>query len=162
MWFRKRKEDPAEVARGLREQALLLDARESGMRSSAEHPHVWGILMETGYPEAVATLAAFLDGTTSLYFSSGGGVIGAGDHGSVRAELPAFFAEAESHLADFAPATSTPLPAVGRVRFYIRTFEGTLTAEASEDDLGEMRHVLSPVFHAGHAVIAAVNEASGE
>ena len=35
------------------------------------------ILMETGYPEAVATLIAVADGTTSMYFSNGGGVIAA-------------------------------------------------------------------------------------
>ena len=35
-----------------------------------------------------------------------------------------------------------------------------LSAEANEDDLGEGRHKLSPVFHAAHAVISAVREST--
>jgi len=161
VWFsRKPKPDPTEVARGLRAQALELGAEKVGLSPSREHPHIWGILMEIGYPEAVATLMALADDTVSLYFSSGGGVIGAGAHEPVRATLPGFFAEAEAHLGEFADAADTPLPEAGRVRFYVRTFDGTRTAEAAEGDLGNMRHALSPLFHAGHAVISAVRQAS--
>lgn len=116
--------------------------------------------METGYPEAVATLVVFGDGTTSLYFSKGGGVIGAGEHEVVRAAGEVLLSSAEAHVADFALSTGTPLPEVGRVRFYVRTFKGTLSAEANEEDLGEGRHTLSPVFHAAHRVISAVRDST--
>jgi hypothetical protein len=116
--------------------------------------------METGYPQAVATLVVFGDGTTSLYFSNGGGVIGAGEHDVVRAAGETLLSSAEAHLDDFAVAVGTPLPEVGRVRFYVRTFNATLSAEANEEDLGEGRHQLSPVFHAGHSVISAVREST--
>ena len=161
MWFkRKPKPDPADAARDLRQQALTVEAGELGLVASAARPHVWGILMETGYPEAVATLVVLGDGTTSLYFSSGGGVIGAGEHYVVRAASDALLAAAEAHLAGFAPTDVTPLPDVGRVRFYVRTFDGMRGVEADEDDLGEGRHQLSPVFHAAHEVIGAVRHVS--
>jgi hypothetical protein len=117
--------------------------------------------METGYPEAAASLFAVVDGTTSLYFSSGGGIIGAGEHAAVRATLPPLFAAAEAHAASLVPAAATPLPEPGRVRFYLRTFGDTLTAEAAEDDLGHLRHPLSSLFHAGQEVIAAMRQTSG-
>ena len=157
---RKESTDPAEMSRQLRAQALARGAEELGLVTSPEHPNVFGIVMETGYPEAVATLVVFVEGSTSLYFSSGGGVIGAGEHESVRTTHPPFFAEAEARLGLFSKAVETPLPAVGRVRFYARTFGGTLSAEADEQDLGEMRHGLSALFHAGHDVITAVRHAS--
>jgi hypothetical protein len=170
MWFKRRQTpervaqpqppDPAEVIRGLRQQALTLEASQLGVAPTRERPHVWGVLMETGFPEAVVSLVAFADGTTSLYFSNGGGVIGAGEHESVRVASAALLGAAEAHVAGFAPAGETPLPAAGRVRFYVRTFGGTLTAETDEQDLGHRRHPLAPVFHAGHAVIAAVREAT--
>jgi len=147
--------------RGLREQALERSAEQLGVTPTPVLPHVFGILMETCYDSAVASLVAFVDGSASLYVSSGGGVIGAGQHASVRATLQPFFLAAEKHMNALTPATETPYPKGGRVRFYVRTFEGTFTAEADEQDLGNMRHVLSPVFHAGHAVITAVREASG-
>ena len=162
MWFRRKpKPDPASAARGLRDQALSLAAEDLGLTPTLEHPHLWAILMETGFPELVASLFSATDGTTSLYLSTGGGVIGAGAHESVGATLPLFFAAAEANLTSFSMAPSTPPPGEGRVRFYLRTFDGTLTAEASEQDLGQKRHPLWPVFHAGQAVIAAVRQASG-
>ena len=86
MWFRRKpKRDSADVARGLREQALTVDPVALRLEPTPTRPHVWGILMETGYPEGVATLVALGDGTTSLYFGNGGGVIGAGEHDRVRA-----------------------------------------------------------------------------
>jgi hypothetical protein len=163
LWpWSKPKQKPEDAVRELRELALTRAAADLGLSPGPEYPHVFGILMETAYPEAVASLVVFAEGSTSLYFSNGGGIIGAGEHASVRATLGAFFAETEAHLSAFAPAQSTPLPVLGRVRFYIRTFKGTLTAEADEQALGNMEHDLSPVFHRGHAVISAVREASGD
>ena len=161
MWFRRKpKSDPAGAVRGLRQQALTVDAAQLGVAPTATRAHVWGVLMETGYPEAVATLVALADGTTSLYFSNGGGVIGAGEHSAVRAASETLLSTAEEHLGELAPAVGTPLPEVGRVRFYVRTFKGTVGAEAKEEDLGEGRHILSPLFHTAHSVITAVREAS--
>ena len=161
MWFRRKpKADPSEVARDLRNQAFRVEAATLGLRPTPSRPRVWGVLMETGYPEGVATLVAFADGTASLYFSGGGGIIGAGEHAAVREATQAFLDEAEAHVAGLLPTATTPVPVLGRVRFYLRTFEGALAAEASEQDLGDDQHPLSPVFYSGHIVIAAMREAT--
>jgi hypothetical protein len=144
----------------LRERAFSLPANQLGVVPGAGHMRVWSVLMETGYPEAVASLVTIADGSASLYFSNGGGIIGAGEHDGVCAAAEAFMACADENAAGFVPAFEHPLPAVGRVRFYARTFDGLLTTEAAEVDLGENRHPLSPLFHLGHEVIAAVREAS--
>ena len=159
-WFRKRDQsDPAAVSRGLRQQALSVNASDLGLTPGDSD--VWGVIMETAYPEAVATLVALADGTTSLYFSSGGGTIGAGDHAVVRRASEEFLQVANEHLAHLSPTEEFPLPTQGRVRFYVHTFGGVLTAERDEEELGEERDALSPVFHAGHAVIAAIRELDG-
>ena len=145
--------DSAAKSGRLRDMALSVAAADLQLSPAPALPNVWGVLMDLGYPQATATLAVFADGTTSLYISSGGGVIGAGEHPPVREEAEKFLSVVESHIADFEPADETPYPRPGRVRFYVRTYKGTLTAEADEKDLGERRHKLAPVFHAGHAVI---------
>ncbi len=66
------------------------------------------------------------------------------------------FAAHNRHL--LAPAGQTPLPSAGRTRFYVLTTDGLLTAEASEEDLGENRHVLSPLFHSAHALISEMHD----
>ena len=86
--------------------------------------------------------------------------IGGGGHESVRAANKLLIASAQANLAAFAPTIQTPLPPVGVVKFYVRTSAVVLTAEAAEQDLGEGRHPLSPVFYAGHNVIAAVRQAA--
>lgn len=141
------------MSRNLRQQALSVAASDLKLTPTEARLHVWGVIMDLGYPQAVATVAVFADGTASLYISTGGGVIGAGEHRPVREAAEKLLAIAEAHIADFEPAAETALPPGGRVHFYIRTFNGTLTAEADEQGLGRGPHKLSPVFHAGHAVI---------
>ena len=161
MWSRRKpKPDSADAARDLRQQALTVDASDLGLAPTAARPSVWGLVMETAYPEAVATLVVLADGTTSMYFSNGGGVIGAGEHDSVRAASEMVLSATEAHLSHFVTVGETPLPDVGRVRFYVRTFDGMKGAEADEEDLGEGRHPLSPVFYAAHDVIGAIRHVS--
>lgn len=158
MSLRKREADPSEVMSEMRELAFTLPANQLGLEPGPGHTRVWSVLMETGYPEAVVSLVTIAEGTTSLYFSSGGGVIGAGEHATVRQMAERFIALVDDHVGEFEVADKHPLPDVGRVRFYVRTFDGLRMADADETELGEGRHTLSPLFHAGHAVITAVRE----
>lgn len=152
--------DPAEVIRALREQVFSISPGEVGMVPGPGHTRVWSVLMEMGYREAVVSLVSMADGTTSLYFSNGGGIIRAGQHQTVRDASLRFIALVDARIDELAFADTHPMPVVGRVRFYARTFEQLRTAEAGEHELGEGRHALSSWFHAGHEVIAAVREAN--
>lgn len=144
----------ADVYAKLRGQVLALRSADVGL--PAGQP--FGVLMETAQERAVVTLLVIADGTTSLYFSNGGGLIGAGQHESVREAASDFLADVADAADRLEPTTACPLPARGRVRFYLLSDDGIRTAEASEEDLGYQRHELSPLFHAGHAVIAEVYE----
>ncbi len=119
---------------------------------------VIAVLMETGYPEAIATLVAVSDGAVSLYFSNGGGIIGAGEHIAVREVASVLLSSADALLPHASKTEAFPLPLRGHVRFYLVTTSGVFTAEALEDDLGYQRHSLSPLFHQAHELIAAVRE----
>jgi len=148
--------DPTKVAdvyTGLRNQVLQIRETEKSARVAA-------LLMETGYPEAVVTLVTIADGTTSLYFSNGGGIIGAGEHDSVRSAASALLRLAAQHGSEMVETNEFPLPGEGRVRFYLITSGRVLTAEAAEQDLGYNRAALSSLFHEAHKVIATVREHS--
>ena len=69
--------------------------------------------MDTRYPEAVMTLVALADGTTSLYFSNGGGMIGGGEHPRVAAATRRLVDVAARFLTVLSPATDFPLPPAG-------------------------------------------------
>jgi hypothetical protein len=77
---------------------------------------VFGVLMETGYPEAVMSLPALSDGTASLYFSNGGGIIGAGGHPGPAVAARSLVAFAAHNLDHLVAAVEYPLLRPGHTR----------------------------------------------
>jgi hypothetical protein len=148
--------ESAPIYTSMRNQILTLVPAEVGLGPSPQFPHVWGVLTEIGLDRGSATLVSLADGTTSLYLSSGGGFIGYGELAAVAAASQALVLEAERYCGTMVPATVFPLPAAGRIRFYVLTFDGALTAEADEGEVVAGRHVLAPLFHRSDDVITQV------
>jgi hypothetical protein len=142
----------ADIYRDLRQQVFAIDPGKIGLAPAGSNK-VWGVLMETGYPKAVATLVTIADGTVSLYFSNGGGIIGVGQHEGPRKACKEFLSFSQKFFEQAAPTKTFPLPKQGNTRFYFLTFNGIRTVEFKEDDLGNNRLPLSPLFHKAHAVI---------
>jgi hypothetical protein len=146
---------PAEVYEGLRQQVLRLAPDQVGAAP------ILALLMETGYPEAVATLVGVADGTVSLYFSNGGGVIGAGTHPSVDEANRRWLESGLAFLPDLSPITEPPLPSEGMTQFVAVTPGGLRGEVVREEELGARSHRLSPLFHAGQDVITQIRLAEG-
>jgi hypothetical protein len=151
--------DVADIYTDLRNQVLQFKPDAIG-QTDADQSTVLAILMETGYPEAVATLIAVADGTASLYFSNGGGIIGGGEHEPVRKMSGEFISLAQHFVSESTLTDTFPLPKKDNVRCYLVTRGGIYTFEALEDDLGYERHPCSPLFHKGHELITAIREHS--
>lgn len=105
----------ADVYIGLRRQILELQSADAGIVPADAAGAVWRAMMETAYPNGVATLVCVADGTTSLYTSTGGGMIGAGGHPSVVAANHAFREAISSHVGQLAPEPVADLPRPGNV-----------------------------------------------
>jgi hypothetical protein len=145
---------PAEAYEGLRQQVLSLTSDQLGS-GFADAP-LLALLMETGYPEAVATLVGVADGTSSLYFSNGGGLIGAGTHDTVAEANRRWLEAGRALLPELSVTAGPPLPAEGMTQFVAVTPTGLRGIVAPEDELGEGRHGLSPLFYAGQDVITQI------
>lgn len=143
----------AQIYSEMRERALTITAEALKLPQSTK---VVAVLMETGYPEATATLVAVADGAASLYFSNGGGIIGTGEHKGPRAAGAKLLSVAEHHLPHLTKAASTPLPKVGNTTFYVVTPQGTLTATAQEQNLAEGRSQFSDLFIASQNLITQI------
>ncbi len=140
--------------------SLLNDPPTDAASIVAPETSVWGVLMETGYPQGPVTLLAIGDGTASLYYPTGGGIIGAEAHTPVRAAVTALLITADAMKSAFVPAENIDFPGEGRVRFFVLTVDGPLTAEDEVEAVGHGVGPLSAVFHAGHAVISQIRIAS--
>jgi hypothetical protein len=142
-----------EMYSALRSQALSIQRMDVGIPEPPPEAPAWGILMETGYPGGTATLLALGDGTSSLYLSTGGGVIGGHAHQNVREANAEFVQAANRHYQHLKPTDSFPLPVEGETVFYVLTDSGVLNGAGSEEDLALGRHPFSSLFHEGHRVI---------
>jgi hypothetical protein len=113
---------------------MLLTAKPSAFHIEPvdELPHVWGALMEMRMSGVTVSLAAVADGTTSLYFSNGGGIIGGGEHESVRAANRKLLTFIETGLDLFVPM-ERPLEVIDRaVSFAVLTHDGLRGARDQE------------------------------
>jgi hypothetical protein len=139
---------------GLRNMVLTTKPELIGL-----HPReneVWGVVMETGYPSAVVSLVALADGTVSMYFSNGGGIIGLGPHPTPH-RIGQELITLSQKFSSFAAATKAfPLPRISYTRFYLLTGAGVIFVEVKEDDLGNGRDVLSPLFYKAQELISSI------
>ena len=93
----------------------------------------------------------------SMYVSSGGGVIGAGEHAAVRNAADHFrrVARRVRRLAS-GERVSCPLPEPGQVRFHARKLDGAFSAAAPEALLRTGRHPLAPLYAAGQDLLTEI------
>lgn len=154
----------ADAYSALRKMIFETKPSDIGVRLPSEGPGVWGVLMETGYPTAVVTLVSLADGTVSLYFSNGGGIIGLGPHPGPHKASEVLLQAAPAYLQAMQQTSSFPLPQKGETRFYVFTRNGTFTTNANEEEYGKGRSPLSPLFFMAQDLITQirlVNEKQG-
>lgn len=143
---------------GLRNLILVSSADELGI-DLPDTP--WAVVMETGVDGGSYTLVAIFDGTASIYFSNGGGIIGAGEHAAVAEVSKSLVSEAQKYLEHFSEIESpAALPSNGNTVFYIRSGESLLTSTANETVLGDGDHPLSNLFYEAHRLITAIRMTS--
>ena len=141
----------APIYKDMRNLSLKLNEKEF---PDLKDKPVFAVLMESGFPEGAYTLVAAFDGAASLYYSNGGGLIGAGEHANVRPESLKVVKMAEECLKHMKKVDAFPIVKPGSTTFYIVTRNGVFSYMAKEDDLGEKRDKnLSDLFHQCHSLI---------
>lgn len=142
---------PDAVFLGLRKRLITLTPAEIGLDAGYT---VWGALMELGSPDGVVSLAAVADGTTSLTFSNGGAILGAGEDEQVRLAAEAFLAVVEENLDRLEPAgQDLPLPDEGQARFHALTSQGLRTGQAEVADIARRDDRLLALYETGQEVL---------
>jgi hypothetical protein len=133
----------SDVYSGLRDRVLkITDKDVSGLKGK----RVWAVLMDMGRPTATVTVVAIADGTASLYFSKGGGIIGLGEHKNIHPESLKLVEVSAGYLNKMKKVDQFPLPAPGEVRFFVVTPDGVFSAKAMESELETHDHDLRGLF----------------
>jgi hypothetical protein len=137
----------------LRNLALQSSRAKLGLPPTSTPTQPWGVIMDWGLNDGIATTVAFSDGNASVYLSTGGGFLGGAPHESILKAAKNMVAIA----AECQPQTHTtavyPLPQQSKVYFYLLTDAGVFTASAGQEDLSNHRHPLWQLGEAGQAII---------
>jgi hypothetical protein len=135
----------------LRRRLQLFSDPPSDFGVVAEPQRAWAVIMDSGYPTGSASLIALSNGDASLTYDRGGDTLAEGEPG-VASAVRRFVEQATADLSRFSPTQARDLPLNGRTRFYIRTLEGMIFAEAPSKKLAHRWHPLSELFYAGQEV----------
>jgi hypothetical protein len=112
--------------------------------------------MDWRIDSGTATVAAYADGTASVYLSSGGGFLGGGQSRESIRKAAMKTVEIAGEMKSFLhPTTTYPLPESGQVTFYVRTDAGVLTATVLVADLRSHR---SPLYKLGDSAQNIITE----
>jgi hypothetical protein len=143
-------------------RSLALGAVAKGLPApAADHPDVSGVVVDIPSQDAFATVVGLTDNTTSMYTSTGGGTIGAGEHAAVAAATHQLLTTIQAHLDSFDDEDDGSLPPAGSVRFHVLAPTGTHRKDVPEDSFwGRVPHDLAPVIGATQELISALREVS--
>ena len=117
---------------------------------------VLGVLFDMSMSNGSASLAMTADGSTSLYFSGGGGIIGAGGHERVQMASSRLLRSVSERLELFEPAINHELPARGYFRFFVMTKGELLFADADQESTTAGTNKMSGLFRLADDVLTEV------
>lgn len=145
---------------GLRKMALDTTPEQLGITLPTDKTVVYGVVMDWAAEQGIATFAIFQTGDASMYTSTGGGVIGGGQHENVRKAASAFVTKAQSYIGNAVKTKTTPLPEKNTVIFYFVTNKGTFTAQDHMSNFENETSEWMELFEDANKVITELRQTS--
>lgn len=135
-----------DVYLGMRDLALKGHAPDGA-------PDPWAVLMDLSYPNAHVTVAAYHDGTASIYLGNGGGFLGGGDKNTAMNAAAKAAVTIAAEQLPLEVVTEHPLPPAGSVAFYVVCNAGVRAATVVEQSLRGGKEGLSRLYYAMQAIM---------
>lgn len=143
----------------LRNMVFTLNPQYFGLKiTDPKQPLCTVMEWEASYE--TTTLVSFIDGTSSLYFSKGGGIIGDKTHQSLIGASWTFLEESKPFLKLMSKDDEQALPGNDHVCFYINTIDGIYKYSGKEADMVSGKDPFSKLYTSGQNVIAELRKIS--
>ncbi len=141
--------------------AVYVELRQKALAQTAANlkiDHKWfGIVMDWPIAVAMSTLVAFRNGEASLYWSTGGGIIGGGQHESVQKAVEVLFRVLdEGHIE--AAHDAGAFGDRKQVKFMFLTEGGLYACSATVNDLMKEEHPMNYLWLASQQVIGEIRK----
>jgi len=147
---------------GLRNIAFTATSEQLGLSLPTDKAIVYGIIMDWEMGGATASTVAYQTGDASLYLSSGGGVIGGGQHQNVNSAAKQFVSLAQTFLDKTTKAETTPLPSTDEVKFYLLTNKGVFVGQEEMKNFENNSSSWLKLFEEGNIVLTELRKTSGK
>ena len=145
---------------GLRDMAFSATPEQLGLSFPADKTVVYGVIMDWGMEGAIATIVAYQTGDASLYLSSGGGVIGGGQHQNVNSAAKQFVTLAQTFLDKTTKTEITSLPDKDVVKFYLLTNQGVYVGQETMNNFENNSSTWLKLFEEGNNVLTELRKTS--
>ena len=147
---------------GLRNMAFTVSPDTLGLNLSKDKTEVYGVIMDWEMGGAVATTIAYMTGDASMYTSTGGGVIGGGQHQNVNSAAKQLIKVAQIYLDKAVKTETTPLPQTDNVKFYILTNKGIYVGQEVMSNFENNSSKWLGLFEQSNIVLTELRKSVGE
>ncbi len=146
----------------LRNTAFKITPKELGLSLSKDKTIVYGVIMDWEMGGATVSTVTYQTGDASLYLSSGGGVIGGGQHQNVNIASKKFVNFAQTFLDKATKTETTALPESNEVIFYFLTNKGLFQGKENIKNFENNSSTWIKLFEEGNNVLTELRKVSGE
>lgn len=140
----------------LRRMILTSAPGAFGWKSTDEFPRISAVLVDVPFEGKTLTVLSAWDGSASLYFSSGGGIIGGHAHDHIRTAAPDLVRAAEAILDFASPSFGIDYPGQDSVRFHMLTGDGVMVLDSPMSFVRNRAHPCAPLFKLAEWMIHAL------
>ena len=138
----------------LRGMAFSATPEQLQLSFPADKTVVYGVIMDWGIDTATATVVSYQTGDASMYLSSGGGIIGGGQHQNVNSAAKQLVILAQTYLENATKTETNSLPQQDEVKFYLLTNKGTYVGQDVMRNFQSNTSTWLPLFEEGNKVLA--------
>ena len=155
MQDKDKKDNPYET---MREMALETKPEQLGLSFLSTQTVVYGIVMDWDVKNGKASIISFMTGDASIYFSSGGGIIGGGTHERVSLVSKELVTNAQLFLDKAKKTDLTPLPEKENVIFYFITNKGIFFGQDKLENMSNQSSIWLSLFLTGNELITELRK----
>ncbi|MAW94408.1 MULTISPECIES: hypothetical protein [unclassified Leeuwenhoekiella] len=145
----------------MRKMAFSVTAEQLGL-SGIDKNDVYGIVSEMDMNGGTATVVTFSTGDTSIYLSSGGAFIGAGQYESVQEVVKKYVKNGQKYIEKATKIEKAKLPKNGMTNFNFLTENGIYSISENLSELESGKSEFSNLFIELNEVISQIRMKSGE
>jgi hypothetical protein len=139
--------------KGLRNTAFSANPDQLDLELPEDQTSVFGVIMDWEMDGATATTVAYLTGDASLYLTTGGGVIGGGQHEKVKVAAKRFVTIAQTYLEKSTKTEKQSLPEKHQINFYLLTTKGLFVGQEQIENFENNSSSWLELFEEGNKVL---------